>query len=88
MNTKPNRVTLRAVNRELFELCGEGVRVELVQGKGYHYYTFDDGKHWDTTSVMVPYLQDQSKERWVEDGLQWALEVQAKINEWKEYGVE
>lgn len=47
--------------------------LELVKGKGYFYFVFDDGgKNYETLSVMVYRLNDLPLERWVEEGKQFA----------------
>jgi hypothetical protein len=49
--------------------------VELVRGKGYLYFVFDDGKRYDTLSVMVPRLNDLALAQWVNEGKQFAAKM-------------
>jgi hypothetical protein len=48
-----------------------GVPLELVRGEGYHYFIYDrpDIDVYETESVMVPYTNSQSDNRWVECAL-------------------
>lgn len=45
---------------------------ELVRGEGYHYVIFDDGVHFDTRSIMVPYTSHMPAQRWVDDAVAFA----------------
>lgn len=49
--------------------------VELVKGSGYLYFVFDDGKRFDTLSVMVPRLNDLSLAQWVDEGKEFAARL-------------
>lgn len=49
--------------------------LELVKGKDYLYFVFDDGKRYDTLSVMVPRLNDLTLAQWVEEGKQFAARM-------------
>jgi len=49
--------------------------LELVKGKGYLYFVFDDGKRYDTLSVMVARLNDLSLAQWVDEGKQFAARM-------------
>jgi hypothetical protein len=48
----------------------EGIPLEFVRGKGYSYFVYDDpvANQFEDVSVYVPYVSQQSIERWVEDG--------------------
>lgn len=48
--------------------------VELVRGKGYFYYVFDDGKKYLTRSVMVMRLDQLSPADWINEGKVFARE--------------
>lgn len=52
--------------------------VELVKGKDYLYFVYDDGKRYDTLSVMVPRLNDMPLERWVAEGKEFAAKMETK----------
>ena len=56
------RQAQRAINRA-------GIPVELVRGEGYHYFVYDNPEKgiFDTISVYVPYTNQLSVERWVEE---------------------
>lgn len=49
--------------------------LELVRGKGYFYFVFDDGKRYDTLSVMVYRLNDLTLAQWVDEGKQYAARM-------------
>ena len=48
-----------------YKITKEGIPLELVRGEGYHYFVFDDGKHFETVSVMVPYTNSLSYDQWL-----------------------
>jgi len=59
-------------------------RLELVAGKGYWYFVFNDIRKnnlFDTQSVMVMRLSDLSQERWIEEGKDFLAKMQQKIEE-------
>lgn len=66
-----------------------GIPLELVRGKGYHYYVFDTmtgpvSRAWrmgvyETESVMTPYTSQQPVDRWVADGVAWAQQFAVKL---------
>jgi hypothetical protein len=47
--------------------------IELVKGSGYMYFVLDDGKLYDTRSIMVPRVNDLSLERWLEEAKEFLL---------------
>ena len=49
-----------------------GHPVELVRGDGYHYFIFDDGKFYDSVSVMISRFRSWPVDRWVAEGVQFA----------------
>lgn len=60
------RATVPAVNKAL-KAQGFQAEVELVKGDGYLYFTYDNGKRFDTHSVYVPRVTDLSFDRWMEE---------------------
>lgn len=69
--------TIRSVNRAI---ARAKIPVELVRApEGYHYFIYDNPERgvYDTVSVMVPYTNSVSVERWV----QWAEEAYVDIIE-------
>jgi hypothetical protein len=72
MSAKGYIVQLRTVNN-VFR--ASKLPVELVKGKGYLYFVFDDGKRYDTLSVMVPRLNDLTLDRWVAEGKEFAARM-------------
>ena len=54
--------TLKQANRAI---SAAGIPLELVRGEGYHYFIFDDGRHYDSVSVYVPYTNSMPVARWV-----------------------
>ena len=67
---------LRTINRILRE---EYPNIELVKGKGYFYFIFDDGgKKYETLSVMVYALNQMSLERWLSDGRDFIKQCEAE----------
>lgn len=69
-------------------LQAEGLPVELVRGKGYHYFTWDDGTHFETASEMVFHFRDLTVDQWVERGRDFAAKVRAEIADRAEYVAE
>lgn len=67
------RLTLSAINKVL-----AARHVELVKGRGYFYYTFDDGDRFDTQDVYVYKLTDQPFETWVRGGEAFADEMETR----------
>lgn len=80
-------MTLKEINARIQKV---DPLVELVRGEGYHYYCFDNapgegtapmqfvaGDHliYETESVMVPYLKQQTSARWIEDGIEFGKRV-------------
>lgn len=63
------------------QLRSEGLPVELVRGEGYHYFAFDDGRTYETESVMCPRFNDLTAERWLADGRDFAARMAIKSKE-------
>ena len=55
--------TIAQANRAIAK---SGTPLELVRGEGYHYFVYDDGKHYDSLSIYVPYTNTYSPSEWVE----------------------
>lgn len=51
------------------------LKVELARGKGYQYFIYDDGVHYDTRSVMVYKLNDLSLSEWITEGEAFAKDM-------------
>lgn len=69
--------TIRSVNRAIKRAR---IPVELARApEGYHYFIYDNPERgvYDTVSVMVPYTNSVSVDRWVE----WAEEAYVGIIE-------
>lgn len=69
MSSKGYNVQLRTVNNVF---SASKLPVELVKGKDYLYFIFDDGKRYNTLSIMVPRLNDLTLAQWVDEGKQFA----------------
>jgi hypothetical protein len=69
MSSKGYTVQLRTVNNTF---SAAKLPVELVKGKDYFYFVFDDGKRYDTYSIMTPRLNDLSLAEWIREGKEWA----------------
>ncbi len=63
-----SNIQLRTVNRHF----SRTTHIELVKGKEYYYFVFDDGKRFETLSVMVARLNDLTLAQWIEEGNQFA----------------
>lgn len=63
---------LRTVNNKF---SAAKIAVELVKGKDYLYFIFDDGKRYNTRSVMTPRLNDLPLEFWIREGEDFAREM-------------
>lgn len=66
------RATLKLVNRAVAKA---GIPLELVRGKGYHYWVYDTADRWETVSVYMPYTSSVSVDCWVE----WAKQAMAEL---------
>lgn len=55
--------TLADLNRSIREA---GIPIELVRGDGYHYFIFDDDKHFETESMYVRYTKAFTRAQWIE----------------------
>lgn len=59
-----------------------GLPLELVRGKGYQYFVFDDGgTRYDTESVYVCYVSQMADAWWIEQGKQYAARKAAHFAE-------
>jgi len=66
----------------------EGLPVELVRGKGYHYWVWDDGTNFETESEMVFRFRDLTVDAWVARGRDFVAKVQALIADRAEYAAD
>jgi len=68
---------LRTINKVFRE---DGLPLELVKGEGYLYYvydrTVDNRLVFEDEMVYVYRLNNQTFDRWIEDGRRFALEVE------------
>ena len=53
--------------------------VELVSGKDYLYFVWDDGKNFETESVYVPRFSELTLEQWMDAGTAFAKQCQANF---------
>lgn len=68
-----SRERLAGVNLVTRRLHESGTpEVELVRGKDYHYFVFDNGAQYHTYSVMIPNFRAWSAERWEQEGREFA----------------
>jgi len=63
---------LRTVNNVF---SASKLKVELVKGKGYFYFVYDDGKKYNTLTVPVYKLNELTLAQWVEEGKQFAARM-------------
>lgn len=56
--------TIAKANRAIVKA---GIPLELVRGEGYHYFVYDDRRHYDSVSIYVPYTNSFTAARWVEE---------------------
>jgi hypothetical protein len=66
-------VQLRTVNNAF---SAAKLPIELVRGKGYLYFVYDDGEKYDTLSVMVPRLNDLALAQWIAEGKEFAAKME------------
>ena len=66
--------TIKNVNASL---AASGIPLELVRGKGYHYFIYDCDGAYDTYSVMVYRTSQVTIKGWLE----YAQEALTSINE-------
>ncbi len=67
--------TLKQIN---IEIAKSGFPVELVRGRGYHYYTYDDGTVFETHSVYSPYLYMSPAKRWIREGIEFGEKMRTE----------
>jgi hypothetical protein len=58
----------------------DNLPVELVKGDGYFYFIYDlpEQKVFETESVYVPKLSHLTKDEWIRQGREFALETEHK----------
>lgn len=56
------RITYKQVNAAI---AAEGIKLELVKGKGYHYFIGKDQEHAIESSVPILQLNWSTVEEWV-----------------------
>jgi len=58
-------------------------KIELVRGKGYWYFVYDDvpAKFYESHSIYVCYLNQMRVDTWVKLGKDFVAECEAKIAE-------
>jgi len=67
------RVTVKAILREIG--CPH---LDLVQGKGYWYFVYDDkAKHFHTYSIATMRLSAMTLDEWVKEGREWVQILEA-----------
>lgn len=66
--------TISKANRAIAKA---GIPLELVRGEGYHYFVYDDRRHYDSVSIYVPYTNTYSATEWAEQA-ERAYEIIAK----------
>lgn len=54
----------------------EGFPVELVKGKGYFYFVYDDGVKFETFSIWTTRITSMAMSQWIVLGRQFAQGVQ------------
>lgn len=74
-------MTLKEINRRIQKT---DPLVELVRDSaGYHYYVFDaypiGEKVYETESIMVPYLKQQSAAVWIHDGIEFGRKIREQF---------
>jgi hypothetical protein len=52
--------------------------LSLLRGPGYWYFVYDDGRLYETYSVMTPYLCRGTLEDWVDEGRKFCRLVESK----------
>lgn len=57
------------------KLAKRNFGLELVRGKGFHYWTGPGSELLQTSSVMVPYFYQLSEETWMKLAEQTASEI-------------
>lgn len=62
-------------------LEGASIPLFLERGKGYQYFIFDDGTHYETVSVYVCFISHLTLEQWVVEARGAWAEIQARIGE-------
>ena len=55
-------ITTKRIN---VALTKAGIPLEIVRGEGYQYFVYDDGKRFETESIMVCYLNHFTVAQWV-----------------------
>jgi hypothetical protein len=73
------RFTSATVNARLLALGASCV--SLCRGDGYWYFAFEDGKTFETLSVLVHRLNDLPLQAWVTDGIDFNTRVIDNTND-------
>jgi hypothetical protein len=76
-----NRLPATRVSQVLFAVGNE--HLDLVQGKGYWYFVYDDTIKgiYDTTSIMTMRLGDFTVAQWAEDGREFCAKMEKQAND-------
>jgi len=56
-----------------------GIPLEIVRGEGYQYFIYDDGKYFETVSVMVCWLKRYSVAEWVNQAGLVYIEIMERL---------
>jgi hypothetical protein len=57
-------ITVKQINAAIAKA---EIPLEIVRGSGYQYFVLDDGKRFETESVMVCYLNQLTVAQWVDE---------------------
>jgi hypothetical protein len=80
------QLSLADLNKKIAKLVHADI--ELVRGEGYHYLVFDDGKRYESKSIMVPYLSQMTNDQWLQEAVAFRDEVEPReVERVTDYGM-
>ncbi len=68
-------LTIKKFNNELRAITSQ--YIELVNGQGYYYFVYDDGRRYSTASVYVNTLNQLSLDTWLYEARCFYATIQA-----------
>lgn len=71
-----NVLSATSTKQVLFEIGNK--YLDLVRGKGYWYFVYDDGVKYDTKSVYVVLLRQLTINEWAVEGREFVTRMESK----------
>lgn len=71
-------MTRQQIAKKIVEITGTKAEIELVKGEGYWYFVYNTATVYECASEYVMYMNAYSDQRWIEIGVSFVKEVEAK----------